>query len=317
LFYLQLISIEYQSMDIRQLRQFVVLAETLNFRRAAGLLHVSQPPLSVAIRKLEESFGAALFERSTRQVRLTEAGEAALVDVRKALFHLDQARRHALQTVEGMRGRLTIGSVGSATLSLIPRIIPPFRQQYPGVELVLREYPSNRIVEEVEKGQLDIGLVRSPVIGRYQVCTVTVEWDRLIGVVPADGPFGAHDALELAELADQPFVSYSREEATGLHFAVANACQSAGFLPRVVHETTQIQATISLVASGLGVALVPSLHGRTPIDNVRFLPLANRPLEPEIGLSLVFNPDNETTIARHFRESTLRLAALPPGTTSD
>lgn len=294
-------------MDVRQLRQFIVLAETLSFRKAAELLHISQPPLSVAIRKLEASFGVPLFQRSTRQVRLTPAGEAALVDIRKALFHLDQAQRRALQTVEGMRGVLTIGSVASATLSLIPRLVPPFRQQFPGVELVLREYPTNRIVAEVEKGGLDIGLVRSPIVGRYEVGIMTVERDWLIAVVPADHPLADRTRIDLAELAGMPFVSYAQEESSGLHFAVIAACQAAGFLPRVVHETAQIQATVSLVSAGLGVALVPALHRRQPGERVRFLELNDPPQTREIGLALVYAPDNETSIARCFRDSTARL----------
>ncbi|MCQ4321637.1 LysR family transcriptional regulator [Stutzerimonas stutzeri] len=294
-------------MDVRKLRQFVVLAETLNFRKAAELLNISQPPLSVAIRKLEASFGAPLFERSTRQVRLTPAGEAALLDIRTALFHLDQAQRRALQTVEGMRGVLTIGSVASATLSLIPRLVPPFRQQFPGVELVLREYTTNRIVAEVEKGGLDIGLVRSPIVGRYEVSIMTVERDWLIAVVPADHPLADRTRVDLAELAGMPFVSYAQAESSGLHFAVTAACQAAGFLPRVVHETAQIQATISLVTAGLGVALVPALHGRRSGERVRFLELNDPPQTREIGLALVYNPENETNIARCFRDSTARL----------
>lgn len=294
-------------MDIRQLRQFVVLAETLNFRRAAELLHISQPPLSVAIRKLEESFGTALFERSTRHVRLTEAGVAALEDVRKALFHLDQAQRHARETVDGVRGLLTVGCVGSATLSLIPRILPDFRERYPGVELVLRDYPSNRIVEEVERGVLDIGLVRSPIIDRYHVSSELLEADRLIAVVPASHELASRDQVALAELRDAAFVSYSREEATGLHYAVSSACQAAGFLPRVVQETTQIQATISLVAAGLGVALVPSLHGRRSVDGAHFLGLTDANLGPDIGLSLIFNAQTETRIALAFRKTCLEV----------
>lgn len=290
-------------MDVRQLRQFVVLAETLNFRRAAELLHISQPPLSVAIRKLEQSFGTPLFERSTRQVRLTEAGAAALEDVRKALFHLEQAQRHARETVEGVRGLLSVGCVGSATLSLIPRILPDFRRRYPGIDLVLRDYPSNRIIEEVERGLLDVGLVRSPIIDRYQVSSELLEADRLIAVVPASHGLASRARIALAELADAPFVSYSQQEATGLHYAVSSACQAAGFLPRVVQETTQIQATISLVAAGLGVALVPSLHGRRSVDGVHFLTLTDVNLGPDIGLSLIFNAQTETRIARAFRST--------------
>lgn len=299
-------------MDVRQLRQFVVLAETLNFRRAAELLHMCQPPLSVAIRKLEESFGVPLFERSTRHVKLTAAGEAALIDVRKALFYLDQAQRHARETVEGVRGLLRVGCVGSATLSLIPRIFPRFRQCYPGVELVLRDYPSNRIIEEVERGLLDVGLVRSPIIDRYQVCSVPLESDCLIAVVSANHSLAEKKQIALIELKNEPFVSYSRDDATGLHNAVSSACQAAGFIPKVVQESTQIQATISLVAAGLGVALVPSLYGRRIIDGVSFLALTDANLGADIGLSLIFNEQTETRIAKAFRLTCVEVMGEAP-----
>lgn len=102
-------------MDLRQLQQFVVLAETGNFHRAAERLHMAQPPLSISIRKLESSLGTPLFVRTTRGVKLTQAGEAALTDARRALFHADQARAAAQSAGLGERGALRIGFVGSAT----------------------------------------------------------------------------------------------------------------------------------------------------------------------------------------------------------
>jgi DNA-binding transcriptional LysR family regulator len=292
-------------MDVRVLRQYVVLSETLSFTRAAEILHMSQPPLSMGIRRLEEYIGTRLLERTTRQVSLTPAGEAALIEIRKALFHLDQAKRHALQTTEGVRGKLRMGLVGSATLSLIPRLVPPFRNAFPGIELVLQEHSTKRIVQEVEVGNLDLGLVRSPVVNANRLCVTLLERDHFIAALPADSHLATiskNGCISLSDLEDSPFVSYSSSEAPGLHNIVTQACQSVGFLPKVAHETTQIQATISLVASGLGVALVPSLHRQMPISNVCFLNIKERDQIPEIGLSLVHNPNIETHTARHFRE---------------
>jgi DNA-binding transcriptional LysR family regulator len=283
-------------MNIRQLRQFVVLAETLNFRKAAEALHISQPPLSVAIRKLEEDFGTPLFERSTRSVKLTAAGTAALIDVRKAI-----------EASEGIRGTLRIGSVGSATISLIPRMVPPFRAQFPGVEIVIREYPSTKIIEEVEKGGLDLGLIRTPIVGSYDVVSIPIEQDKFVAAVPSGHRLSSRSSIHLRELSNEAFISYSRGESTGINFAVANACRAAGFSPKIVHEATQIQAAVSLVAAGMGVALVPSLHSQLKNRKVRFLPLQGRSPSLEIGLATVYNSISETEIGKAFRDFCLRL----------
>lgn len=290
-------------MNIRQLRQFVVLADTLSFRKAAEALHISQPPLSVSIRKLEDDFGMPLFERSTRAVKLTPAGTAALQEVRKALLHLDRAKQHALEVKGGIQGTLRIGSVGSATLSLIPRIVPSFQAQFPRVEIVIREFPSNKILQGITNGGLDLGLVRTPIVGTYDVSSILLEQDKFLAAVSSTHRLARRPSIRLRELSDDAFISYSREESTGISFAVSNACQASGFTPRIVHEATQIQAAISLVAAGMGVALVPSIHARMAIPKVRFLPLRGSSPSLEIGLALVFNPGSESDAGRAFRQS--------------
>jgi DNA-binding transcriptional LysR family regulator len=255
----------------------------------------------MAIRKLEESFGTALFERTTRHVQLTPAGVAAREEIEKTLFHFEQAKRYAMQTVDGVRGKITIGSVGSATLSLIPRLIPPFRLAYPNVELELSEHPSNIILKMVEQGKLDIGLVRSPVMGNYRVKILDLEKDRFIAVVPQSFHVTGN-RISLKQLANEPFVSYSSQSAPGLNYAVSHICQRAGFLPKVIYETTQIQATISLVASELGVALVPALHRTSSTPNVRFLELEDSQQDHPLGLILAYSSENETRLAENFRQ---------------
>lgn len=294
-------------MELRQIQQFVVLAETLNFREAAEQLHISQPPLSVSIRKLEEELGVTLFERSTRQVTLTDAGAAVLPEFRKALFHVQQARRYAVETVSGARGELVIGSVGSATMSLIPRIVPRFRRRFPGITLRLMEQTSSKVLELLEKGELDVGLVRYPLISSSNIEMVPLEWDRLVVAMPADSLLlsSQMESIDLALLADQPVIAYAPTE--GLHFVVLQICQKAGFVPHLAHITSQIQAAISMVAGGLGVTLIPAMHARNKVKGVRFLELSSPTQDRMTGLALVYNPENESSLARQFRESAVEI----------
>nr|WP_283939784.1 MULTISPECIES: LysR family transcriptional regulator [Pseudomonas] len=295
---------------MRQIHQFLALAETLNFREAAERLHMSQPPLSVSIRKLEEEIGLPLFERTTRQVSLTEAGQAVLPELRKVLLHLQQAQRYALEAGAGARGQLTLGSVGSATLSLVPRLIPEFRRRYPGIALELRELPSSGVLELVENGRADVGLVRFPLPQPTSLQLIPLEWEPMMLVVPRDSPLAGDGRrrVHLAEVADQPLIDYPHSE--GLHYVLLQLCQAAGFVPQLVHSTTQVQAAISLVACGLGVALVPALHARNSAAPVCFLELETPHQERTVGLALVCNPDNESRVVRQFRDVALELLGV-------
>ncbi|KAF1053601.1 MAG: Hca operon transcriptional activator HcaR [Stenotrophomonas maltophilia] len=294
-------------MELRQIHQFLALAETLNFREAAERLHMSQPPLSVSIRKLEEEIGLPLFERTTRQVSLTEAGEAVLPELRKALLHVQQARRYALEAGAGERGQLTLGSVGSATLSLIPRLIPEFRRRYPGVALELRELPSSGVLELVENGRADIGLVRFPLPQPTALTLIPLVWEPMMLVVPQDSALAlsGRTRVHLAEVADQPLIDYPHTE--GLHYVLLQLCQAAGFVPQLTHSTTQVQAAISLVACGLGVALVPALHARNSSAPVCFLELETPHQERTVALALVYNPENQGRVVRQFRDVAMEL----------
>src|SRR5687768_3402859 len=140
-------------MELRQLRQFVAVAEARNFRRAAEQLHMAQPPLSVAIRKLEEEVGTALFVRQPRGVVLTAAGVAALSVAQQCMASADALRDAALSAAGGESGVLRVGFVGSATYSLMPKLLPAFRSRYPDVELVLRESTNLELLALVEGGQ--------------------------------------------------------------------------------------------------------------------------------------------------------------------
>lgn len=292
-------------MDTRQLRHFVALAETLNYRRAAERLHIAQPPLSQSIRRLEQRLGVALFERDRRGTALTAAGAAALEDARRALFHAEQFGRVAQATASGEAGRLRVGFVGSATYALMPRLLPAFAQRYPGVELELAESTTRRILQQVERGELDIGLVRYPVAQAGGVALEPLQPDRFVAALRADSAWARKRRLGLAELADEPFVLFSPGEVPGLHAVALLACQRAGFLPRVHQQAVQVQTVVSLVESGLGVALVPSVAARHASAGVVFKPLHDLDEAAAIGIALAWRPAAATPATRRFHETAL------------
>jgi len=280
-------------MNDRQLRHFSVLAETLNFRDAAARLNIVQPALSMSIQRLEAEFGTALFERTTRAVMLTAAGQAALIEVNKTLEHLAMARQSAFLATAGAVGNLHIGFVGSASFELLPAVVREFRVQYPDVVLTLQESSGKKILALIEDGDMDLGLVRSPAFYSRNVDIKQLESKPFMVVVPAGSPWAPKDGVDhisLAELSDAPFINYSFTESTMLHMAVVNACREAGFSPRIVQEAIQVQTLVALVESGLGVGLVPSVSERHKPDNARFLRILNPSPACMTGLALAYNP---------------------------
>ncbi|MBF9149781.1 LysR substrate-binding domain-containing protein [Novosphingobium jiangmenense] len=286
-------------MDLRQLRYFNALAETLNFHRAAERLHISQPPLTVAIRKLEEDLGVALFERDPRGVRLTTAGLAAIAPAREALAAAEKVREAVRQGAAGLRGRLSVGFIGSAIGDLLPRIVPPFRKAYPEVELALEELNSVEIVRAIAARRLDIGLVRLPVMDSAPVAIDVIEEDELVAVLPASDVLARRKTLDLGALADRAFIIYS--PVSVLHATIRLACHRAGFAPRVAQEAVQVQTILSLVEAGLGVALVPARSARFAGAGVRIVTLAE-PVPIAMGIA---RAQDASVLAHNFVQAAL------------
>ena len=298
-------------MELRQLRQFVAVADTLNFRRAALLLHMAQPPLSVAIRKLEEEAGAPLFDRLPRGVRLTAAGDAALKSARQCLAHAEELGLAARSAAGGERGLLRVGFVGSATYSLMPRLLPLFRARYPQVELVLRESTNLEMLTLIEAGQLDVGLVRYPTASPSRLTFEVVERDVFCAVMPVGHPLAARKKVSLRALAKEPLIDYASTKVPGLHAMVMIAFQQAGCTPQVAQEATQVQTVVSLVESGLGVALVPSVTMRLASKNVVFRPIDGLPESAAISLAMAFHSENDNAVVPRFRELAAALIKGP------
>lgn len=294
-------------MDLRRIRHFNVLAETLNFSRAAERLHIAQPALSVSIQKLETELGTRLFERTPTGVWLTASGKAALVEARRLLYHGEQLMRTAGDAAAGTGGRLRIGFVGSAIFRLIPTLIPRFRSQYPGVELVLTEATSVRILSMLNEEALDIGIVRTPLLQSHGATLITLQRDRFVAALPASHALAERQSLRLEELSGEPFVMYVQGEATGLHASAMAACEAAGFTPHVTQEATQIATVLALVESGLGVALVPQVMRGLRDPQVLYRDLVDAGDAVNTTLALAYQTGNETPAAQRFIEASRAL----------
>ena len=289
-------------MLLRQLRQFVMLAETRSFRRAAERLFMAQPPLSVAIRKLEEEIGVPLFERGARGVRLTPAGEAACEAAKRCLRDADEVTSAARAAASGEAGRLRIGFIGSVTFGLMPQLIQAFGQRYPNVRLELREATNESLLAAVDEETLDIGFVRLPTARPPGVEFQWVQRDVFVAALPAKHPLARSKRLSMGDLADQSFIGYAPSPVGGLQAAVTQALMQSGVSPRITQEAVQVQTVIGLVESGLGIALVPSVNALHISRGVVFRPIADLPKGAAIGIALAHRADGGSVVARRFRE---------------
>lgn len=263
-------------MELRHLRYFVAVAEELHFTRAAERLHMGQPPLSMQIRALEEELGVPLFERSQRRVRLTEAGQGFLLRARAILADTEAAAEEARRRARGELGQLRIGFTSSLPYtSTLPDLLYAYRQRYPEVELQLTESFTNAQLEALDKGTLDVGLVRY--VGGPLPAGVSVREigrDPLRLVLNAAHPLASRPALRFAELAGEPFITFPPGVGTGLPAILERLCRRAGFEPRIVQTAREATTQIGLVAAGLGLALLPAPLECVRIPRVRYLSIA-------------------------------------------
>lgn len=248
--------------DLRQLRHFVAVAERLHFGRAAAALHISQPPLSRSIRRLEARLGVTLLARSSRRVELTTEGARFLEEAKRVLAQLERAVLDVGSMAASPGGQLRLGFVSLADFGVLPALLKAYKSARPGVALALREMLSPDQAAALAAGELDFGLLLPPVAGA-DLEHVVVQRERFVAALPlrhrlARGVGRKAGRLAVRELAGEAFVMAPRAIAPGLHDIVAALTARAGFAPRVAQEAIQMQTVVSLVSSGLGVALVPA-----------------------------------------------------------
>src|ERR1700677_1380429 len=243
-------------LEFRHLRYFVAVAEELHFGRAAERLHLSQPPLSQQIRRLEEILGYALFVRTSRSVRLTGAGEAFLERARRTIRSVQRDIDETRSVGLGEVGSLHIGFVGSAMLTTLPAALRAYREANPRVHLHLYESFTARVAEGLENGTLDAGILRDG--DPTDMLTVTTLFSEpYVAVLPATHRCAGQKSVSPGMLRDEPFVYYPRTAGARAFEKPLTLFEEHGFRPQIVQEASNWLTILRLVEAGFGVSVAP------------------------------------------------------------
>jgi DNA-binding transcriptional LysR family regulator len=286
------------AVELRHLRSFLAVAEELHFGRAAARLHISQPPLSQQIRRLEDEIGVRLFRRTNRRVQLTPAGRVFLAEARQTIASAERAVAAAQRVERGEIGELVVGYVPSATYGPLPDVIRVFRKRFPKVELKLRNLRSVHQSQALLERRIDVGLVR-PHAADSRLVYETLWREPLVVALPSDHPLAHRTAVDIADLASEIFLIAPAEDTVAWHDEVLALCRRAGFTPRVDDGVSDVQAAIALVAAGLGIHPVAAALQRFRRRGVVYRPLRPRSLKIEMGLA--WRRDDDSPLVQQFR----------------
>lgn len=270
-------------MDFRAIRYFLAVAEELHFGRAARRLHISQPPLSQQIRKLEDELGVRLFERTQRRVSLTPAGQVFLVKVQSLLAGAEEAKRAAQRASRGELGRLVVGFIHAAFYNLLPPIVRRFRDAQPAVELVLQEMTNREQLAALGDGKLDCGFLRPPVVEPL-IQVEVLSREPFVVALPKDHPLAARRKVALKSLAAEPLVMYPPRRSP-LYGQIVDGCVRSGFSPRVVQEAAYIDTLIGLVRAGIGLALLPACAREVGMSGIVYRALTGLTAQAETAVA--------------------------------
>ncbi|NYT63782.1 LysR family transcriptional regulator [Alcaligenaceae bacterium] len=297
------------AITLRQFQQFITIAQVGSYRQAAERLFIAQPALSVSIQKLEGEVGAKLLERGAKGVTLTPAGLALMKDAKAALFYADQACRSARLVALGEWGELRLGFVGSATYKLLPLCIPAFRDRHPSVKVELREDSTMGLINLLRSHEIDAAVVRGPIVEDPTLEECVLEYDDLMLAVSVGHRFAERREIALHECHNEDFVLYASTAVPGLHREALSLCHQAGFMPRISQEALQVQTLLSLVASGMGVALVPAVTRSYSPQHVHFIRLTDAGARRCLSLSLVACRDTRSILVTRLRDTMRELIA--------
>lgn len=311
------------NLELRQLRYFVTVAEELHFGRAAGRLHMTQPPLSQAIAALEDGLGTALFLRNRRTVALTPAGSALLPEARRILLEAALLPDLARRAASGETGRLALAFITSADYSVLPPFLRRYSERYPGVQLSLQEATSDVQVDELLRGRIDAGLLIPPLPerARAELDYMKVLDEPLILCAPAGlalpsrargtpartagdaaRPGGMHPGapVRLQDLPPLPLIIFPREISPALHDAILSCFRAAGITPAIGQQAIQMQTIVSLVSAGMGLALVPQSVSNLMRPGVEYRALADP--TPLVETGIAWRRDNPSPVLKGFLE---------------
>lgn len=277
------------AVELRHLHAFVAVAEELNFRRAAVRLHMSQPPLSQQIKRLENEVGVALLRRTTRRVALTAAGEAFLDEARRTLSSAAAAPQLARQAAAGEIGTLRLGFSGQTSYQVMLLIVRKFRERYPQVRFdIVSPLLGGELVDRINQQEVDVGLLRLPVPTRG-LRLRELQSHPLAAAVSADHPLAERERIELADLAGETFIGYTANRGSVVNHVVRETFAELGFLLEWGQEAPDTHTILSLVGAGAGIGVVPLTAGHLKLPGVVLVPVRDAPSLP---LALAWRDDD-------------------------
>ncbi|AQA01152.1 LysR family transcriptional regulator [Mycobacterium sp. MS1601] len=293
-------------MELRHLRYFATVADTCHFGRAAEQLHIAQPALSYAIRQLESELDVTLFNRTTRHVALTAAGEYLRAEVIRILGSVNEAQRGVRRIAVGRSGMVRLGLTGTAVFSQLPRIARALRSDLPDVALTIcADMLTPAQCDALRTGNLDVAVLRPPLVGEG-IEFRTIEVESLVLAVPADHRLAGQIVVELADARSESFVAYSSRD-SAVNDAVLRSCREAGFVPNREHAADGTAVLLALVAAGLGVGVVPASARALPLPGVHFCDLLDG---RSIELALAWCAAADNPVIPAVVETILRTSAV-------
>ena len=290
------------SIDLKQLKYFLAVAEEKSFSRAAERLHISQPPLSQQIMKLESELGVKLFARTTRTFELTVAGKALMSEAADLLGRMRMTIDTIRQIDRGEVGRLRVGIVGSAMWGPIPSLLEEFQTKFPRVTWTLHEMGPTQQYEALRAKQVDVGFWREPKLDedvlksdnlRQELCFR----ENVCVAINEHHPLAKQDAIELIDIAEEPMLTLALDRSSFPRYLV-QCCVKAGFQPTIAQEASEPQTLLAMVGAGLGVALMPETTSRIGWPGVVFVPIRTNP--PSANLYITYTTQDDAPVVRAF-----------------
>ncbi|SFS61578.1 LysR family transcriptional regulator [Paenibacillus sp. BC26] len=261
-------------MEFRQLQYVIQIAKEKNFSRAAEKLHIAQPSLSQQLSKLEKEIGVLLFRRTTNSVELTHAGAVFVDKAQNILDNIEQLKQELDDLAHMRKGKLVVGSLSITGSHVLPTVLPIFNKRYPEIEVVLVEDTPSKLEQLTASGQTDLSLLALPLFEPSLEWVPIIE-EEIVLAVPPDHPLAKlNEPIHIERLSAEPFIVLKKGQ--GFRQNVLELCEQAGFEPRIVFESTNIETIQSLVAAGMGITFVPQMlvrdkgDERTPV----YLPIS-------------------------------------------
>ncbi len=277
-------------MNLQQLKNVVVLAEKLNFTRAATTLNIVQPALSRQIKQLEEEIGAIIFKRDKRNVSLTPSGIYFVEEAKKIIRQLEKAKKQTANIHNGKAGEIKIGFTHSIMQTILPDILKTINQQIPGIKSVLKEMNNRDQYVALQQNEIDIGFATNPMVP-FNLNSKVIHIDNFVVLLPETHTISKANYSDFSVFANEEFIFPSITDGPNYVHILRSICIDAGFSPKIVHETDSASTSFRLVEAGLGISLEPisSLHRQEL--HIKTIELDK--IKQKAQLTMIWNPDRE------------------------